>query len=237
MHRLIVSVEGFYKLYGDIPLSVADGIPLSCKGNDYGVVGNEELRSSAEGRSYGVEAMARWQIPGKVNLVGSVTLFRSEYRRDSAAPYIVSAWDSRFVVNLSGTYDLPRSWSVGARLSAVGGTPYTPYDVGKSSLVEAWDAQGRPYYDYARYNDGRLDAFAQLDLRIDKTFYFRHCMLGLYIDLQNVTGSKLRQPDVLMSTGVVENPEAPAAEQRYRMKYIRQESGTLIPTLGITVEF
>ena len=37
--------------------------------------------------------------------------------------------------------------------------------------------------------------------------------------------------------GVVENPEAPAAEQRYRMKYIRQESGTLIPTLGITVEF
>ena len=235
--RLIVSVEGFYKLYGDIPLSVADGIPLSCKGNDYGVVGNEELRSSAEGRSYGVEAMARWQIPGKVNLVGSVTLFRSEYRRDSAAPYIVSAWDSRFVVNLSGTYDLPRSWSVGARLSAVGGTPYTSYDVGKSSLVEAWNVQGRPYYDYARYNDGRLDAFAQLDLRIDKTFYFRHCMLGLYIDLQNVTGSKLRQPDVLMSTGVVENPEAPAAEQRYRMKYIRQESGTLIPTLGITVEF
>jgi hypothetical protein len=129
------------------------------------VVGNEELRSSAEGRSYGVEAMARWQIPGKVNLVGSVTLFRSEYRRDSAAPYIVSAWDSRFVVNLSGTYDLPRSWSVGARLSAVGGTPYTPYDVGKSSLVEAWNVQGRPYYDYTRYNDGRLDAFAQLDLQ------------------------------------------------------------------------
>ena len=27
--RLIVSVEGFYKRYGDVPLSVADGIPLS----------------------------------------------------------------------------------------------------------------------------------------------------------------------------------------------------------------
>jgi hypothetical protein len=119
----------------------------------------------------------------------------------------------------------------------VGGTPYTPYDVEKSSLVEAWDAQGRPYYDYGRYNDGRLDAFAQVDLRIDKTFYFRRCMLGLYIDLQNVTGSKLRRPDVLMSTGVVENPQAPAAEQRYRMKYIGQQSGSLIPTLGITVEF
>lgn len=62
-------------------------------------------------------------------------------------------------------------------------------------------------------------------------------MLGFYIDLQNVTVSKLRQPDVLMSTGVVENPEAPLAEQRYRMKRIAQVSGTLLPTLGITVEF
>ena len=235
--RLVVSVEGFYKKYGNIPLSVSDGIPLSCKGDDYGVVGNEALRPTAVGRSYGIEAMARWQIPGRVNLVGSVTLFRSEYRADAASGYIVSAWDSRFVANLSGTYDLPRNWSVGARLSAVGGTPYTPYDVEKSSLVEAWDAQGRPYYDYGRYNDGRLDAFAQVDLRIDKTFYFRRCMLGFYIDLQNVTGSKLRRPDVLMSTGVVENPGAPAAEQRYRMKYIGQQSGSLIPTLGVTVEF
>lgn len=176
--RLVVSVEGFYKKYGNIPLSVSDGIPLSCKGDDYGVVGNEALRPTAVGRSYGIEAMARWQIPGRVNLVGSVTLFRSEYRADAASEYIVSAWDSRFVANLSGTYDLPRNWSVGARLSAVGGTPYTPYDVEKSSLVEAWDAQGRPYYDYGRYNDGRLDAFAQVDLRIDKTFYFRRCMLG-----------------------------------------------------------
>ena len=41
--RLVVSVEGFYKKYGNIPLSVSDGIPLSCKGDDYGVVGNEAL--------------------------------------------------------------------------------------------------------------------------------------------------------------------------------------------------
>ena len=141
------------------------------------------------------------------------------------------------MVNLSGTYDLPRSWSVGARLSWIGGAPYTPYDEAKSSLVSAWDAQGRPYYDYARYNTERLAAFGQLDLRIDKTFYFRRCMLGLYIDLQNVAGGRLRQPDVLMSTGEIENPSAPASERRYRMKYLEQVSGTLLPTLGLTVEF
>lgn len=235
--RLAVSLTGFYKLYGDVPTSVADGIPLLCKGNDYGVVGNELLVPTAEGRAYGVEALARWQVPGRLNIVGSVTLYRSEYCADRSAPYLPSAWDNRFVVNVSGTWDLPRSWSVGMRLSAVGGSPYTPYDEEKSSLVEAWDAQGRPYYDYTQYNARRLDAFAQLDVRVDKTFYFRRCMLGFYIDLQNVTVSKLRQPDVLMSTGVVENPEAPLAEQRYRMKRIAQVSGTLLPTLGITVEF
>ena len=62
-------------------------------------------------------------------------------------------------------------------------------------------------------------------------------MLGFYIDIQNITGSKLRQQDVLMSTGQIANPSAPSAEQRYVMKSIRQESGTVLPTLGITFEY
>lgn len=235
--RLVVSLEGFYKYYTNIPLSVADDVPLTCKGNDYGTSGDELLVSSAQGRAYGLELMVRWQLPDRFNLVGALTVFSSEYRSRHDAKYIPSAWDNRFVANISGTYDFSRGWSVGAKLSAIGGTPYTPYDVEKSSLVEAWNASGRPYYDYSKYNTGRLDAFAQLDVRVDKVFYFRKCMLGIYVDLQNVTFSKLRQPDVLMSTGVIENPSAPPSEQRYKMKYIRQASGTLVPTLGVTVEF
>ena len=62
-------------------------------------------------------------------------------------------------------------------------------------------------------------------------------MLGFYIDLQNITGSQVKQADALMSTGVIENPSAPIDQQRYKMKYISQDSGTVIPTLGITFEF
>lgn len=235
---MVVSLEGFYKQYSRLPLSVADGIPLSCKGNDYGIVGNELLTSTAEGRAFGLEASLRWQKPGRFVSVASVTLYRSEFRDGSkGGAYVASAWDNRFIANVSGTYELPRNWSVGAKLSAIGGGPFTPYDVDKSSLVEAWDAQGRPYLDYSRYNTGRLDAFCQLDVRVDKNYYFRSWRLGIYVDLQNVTKSVLRQPDVLMSTGIVENPGAPVAEQRYRMKYLPQESGTLLPTIGLTVEF
>ena len=245
--RLMISAEGFFKRYSRMPLSLQDGIPLACKGDDYGTIGNETLIPTAQGRAYGMEAMLRWQMPGRFNFVSSLTLFRSEYKdKDSGShvesvlsgtDYISSAWDNRFILNVSGTYNLPRRWSIGGKLSYIGGAPYTPYDEEKSSFVEAWNAQGRPYYDYSRYNTKRLPNFAQLDVRVDKTFYFSRCMVGFYIDLQNVTGSKLKQQDVIMSTGVIENPSAPIGEQRYKMKYLKQESGTLLPSLGFTIEF
>ena len=232
-----LSVEGFYKLYGHMPFSLSDQIQLSCKGNDYGTIGNEALSSEAKGRSYGVELMFKWLLTQKLNLSSSLTFFKSEFKDGEQGSYVPSAWDNRFILNMSGTYNFPIHWSLGAKVSCIGGSPYTPYDVEKSSLVEAWNVQGRAYYDYSRYNQERLPVFGQLDVRVDKTFYLKKCMLGFYLDIQNITASKLRQPDALMSTGQIENPSAPLSEQRYVMKSIRQESGTLLPTLGITFEY
>lgn len=232
-----LSVEGFYKLYGHMPFSLSDQIPLSCKGNDYGTIGNEALSSEAKGRSYGVELMFKWLLTQKLNLSSSLTIFKSEFKDGEQGSYVPSAWDNRFILNMSGTYNFPKHWSLGAKVSCIGGSPYTPYDVEKSSLVEAWNVQGRAYYDYSRYNQERLPVFGQLDVRVDKTFYLKKCILGFYLDIQNITASKLRQPDALMSTGQIENPSAPLSEQRYVMKSIRQESGTLLPTLGITFEY
>ncbi len=232
-----ISAEGFYKKYSDMPFSLADGIPLACKGDDYGVIGNELLLPTAEGRAYGMELLARWEIARKLNVSSSLTIFKSEYRNDKHSGYTPSAWDNRFIFNLSGIYNFPRQWSAGARLKYIGGAPYTPYDVEKSSSVDGWNAQGKPYYDYTLYNTGRLPNYYQLDIRVDKTYYIKRYMLGFYIDLQNITKSMFKEPDILMSTGEIENPEAPKGEQRYKMKYIGQSSGTILPTLGITFEF
>ena len=235
--RLAVSLEGFYKLYSQVPLSVADGVPLTCKGNDYGVTGNEKLVSTAQGRAYGAELSARWQIPNKVNVVGAFTLYWSEYRATRHASYIPSAWDNRWVANVSGTYDLPRRWSIGAKLSAIGGAPYTPYDEEQTSLKTYWDATGRAALDYSRYNEERLKPFVQLDIRVDKVWAFRKWSLGIYLDLENITFSAITLPDALLSTGIIENSSAPIEEQRYRLKRIKQRNGTLVPTFGITAEF
>lgn len=232
-----LSVEGFYKYYTDIPLSVADGIPLACKGADYGSVGNEALVSDARGRAYGVEALFRYSIPERLNLTASFTAFKSEYQASPGEDYIASAWDNRYILNVGGTYDFPKQWSLGMRCSVIGGAPYTPYDLEKSELVSAWDVSGRPYLDYDRYNSERYNSFAQVDLRLDKDFYFKKWRLGFYIDIQNVFNSSLKQPDAWISTGEIVNPDAPKEEQRYRLKPIKMESGNLVPTIGLTAEF
>ena len=237
VRQVIVSVEGFYKRYSQMPLCILDNIPLACKGNDYGIFGNEALVSSAQGRAYGVELLAKWHVPDKINASASLTLYQSEYRNNKNSPYLPSAWDNRYILNMSCVWDLPRQWSLGAKLSMIGGSPYTPYDIEKSALVEAWNAQGRPYYDYGLYNTERLSSFAQLDFRIDKNYYFKQWRLGWYVSIQNVTGSKLKQQDAFLSTGIIENPSAPIAEQRYKLRTVKQETGSIIPSIGVTVEF
>ena len=136
------------------------------------VVGNEALVSTAQGRAYGVEALMRWTLPDRLNLTSSFTWYRSEYRADRHAAYVPSAWDNRVILNMSGTYDFPHRWSVGLRLSCIGGSPYTPYDEVASSYVTYWDANGKSAYDYSRYNAERLPGYAQLDVDVYKRQLF-----------------------------------------------------------------
>ena len=231
------TAEGFYKHYDRYPMSVLDSIPLASKGTDYGVLGNEAVTATATGRAYGVELMGRWYNYKGLTFIASYTYVRSEYKDGrNTGRYLPSAWDNKHLLTFSGTYSLPKHWDVGAKFRVVGGAPYTPYDVEKSSYVEAWEASGSLYYDYSRFNSERLKAFTQLDLRIDKTFYLKKVMLGLYIDLQNVLNSKYKEQDVYIKTGKTLNPEAPKEEQRYELKPIGRMSGTLLPSIGIMIE-
>lgn len=231
------TAEGFYKHYNHYPMSVIDSIPLASKGTDYGVLGNEAVTSTATGRAYGMELMGRWYNYKGLTFIASYTFVRSEYKDNrNTGRYLPSAWDNKHLFTFSGTYSLPKNWDIGAKLRIVGGAPYTPYDVEKSSYVEAWDASGSLYYDYSRFNSERLKPFTQLDLRIDKTFYLKKVMLGLYIDLQNVFNSKYKEQDVYIKTGKIINPEAPREEQRYELKPVERLTETLLPSIGIMLE-
>ena len=231
------TAEGFYKKYDHYPMSLTDSIPLASKGTDYGVLGNEAVNSTATGRAYGMELMGRWYNYKGLTFIASYTYVRSEFKDGRGSDqYIPSAWDNRHLFTFSGTYALPRNWDIGTKLRIVGGAPYTPYDVEKSSFVDAWDASGNLYYDYSRFNSERLKPFTQLDIRIDKTFYLKKFMIGAYIDLQNVLNSKYKEQDVYIKTGKILNPDAPREQQRYELKPVERRTGTLLPSIGLMIE-
>lgn len=216
--------------------SVADSLPVDGKGTGYGVVGNEEISSRIDGRAYGAEFSFRWFVSDRFNLISSLTIFRSQFRHTDG-DWLASAWDNRRLMTISGGYKLPRNYVIGAKFRYSGGSPYTPVDLEKTSLVAAWDASGNVYKDNSRYNSQYLRQFNQLDIRVDKEFFYEKFALKIYLDIQNALNKKYRDQDVYVSTGRVINPEAPYNMQRYELKKIEREGGTIIPTIGITIEF
>ena len=233
-----LTAEGFYKNYYKYPFSVMDQVPLSSKSAGYGIFGDEELTSTSDGRAYGIELLGRLKEFKQTNLVFSYTFVRSEFK-DLNAVWIPSAWDNKHLFSVSATKKFNNNWDFGFKWRYVGGAPYTPYDLEKSSLKEAWDVRGQGYLDYSKFNTERLEAFHQLDLRIDKQYFFKGWSLMLYADVQNVYNHKADQPPILIrETDSEGNPLTdPLDPTRYVLKYIDGDSGTVLPTIGVIVEF
>lgn len=232
------TVEGFYKNYSKYPFSVVDSVPIASKGADYGIFGDEQLTSTSDGRAYGIELLGRLKEFKKINLVFSYTFVRSEFM-GLDSKMIPSAWDNKHLFNLTATKRFNRNWDVGMKWRFVGGAPYTPYDFEKSSFKEAWDLQGRGYLDYSKFNTERLNAFHQLDLRIDKQYFYSGWSLMIYFDVQNVYNHKADQPPILLresdANGIpVTDPNDPL---KYSLKYLNDEAGTVLPTIGVIIEF
>jgi outer membrane receptor for ferrienterochelin and colicin len=233
-----LTLEGFYKSYFRYPFSVNDSVPLSSKSAGYGIFGDEELLSVSDGRAYGFELLGRIKDFKKTNLVFSYTYVRSEFKGPDGK-FIPSSWDNRHLFNLTATKGFNRNWDLGFKWRFVGGAPYTPFDLDRSSLKQAWDLQGQGYLDYSSFNSQRLKAFHQLDIRVDKQYFFKGWSLMLYVDVQNVYNHKADQPKILLrdsdTSGLpVTDPSDPA---RYVLKFIEGEAGTVLPTIGIIIEF
>jgi hypothetical protein len=231
------TLEGFYKNYFNYPFSVNDSVPLSSKSADYGIFGDEELTSTSKGRAFGFELLARLKEFSKTNLVFSYTYVRSEFKGINSA-WIPSSWDNKHLLNLTATKQFNHNWDLGIKWRFVGGAPYSPYDYVKSSYKVLWDLQGRGYIDYSRFNTLRLKAFHQLDIRIDKQYFFKGWSLMLYADVQNVYNHKADQPPLLVrETDAAKAPLSdPSDPSKYKLKYIDTDAATVLPTIGIIIE-
>lgn len=235
------SLEGFYKRYRNYPFSVRDSINIASKSADYGTFGDEEVLSISRGRAYGFEVLAQDKSFYGFNVILSYTFVYSQFT-DKNDEYLPSAWDNRHILNFTVLRSLKKNWDIGAKWRYVGGAPYTPADLDFSSIRPAWDIRGREYPDYSRFNELRLKAFHQLDLRVDKTYFFKKWSLNLYLDIQNVYNFKADNPPNYTNLDafgnpVIVNPDVPYEQQLYQLRPIGTESGTVLPSIGIIVEF
>jgi outer membrane receptor for ferrienterochelin and colicin len=232
------SIEGFYKWYRNYPLSVADSVSISSKGADFGTYGDEAILSQAKGKAFGAEVFYQTKNMQGLDVIFSYTFVRSE-AENAHGNFIPTAWDNKHMLNITALHTFKRHWDVGFKWRFVGGAPYTPWDLNKSTLASAWDAQGQAYLDYSRYNQLRLKAFHQLDIRIDKQYYLRTWSMRFYLDIQNVYNFKSDQPDDLVRAEDTNGVPLPATgtPPRYQLKSINGGgSGTILPTVGVIIE-
>ncbi len=240
-----ISVEGYFKQYADYPFLLRDSLTLANLGGDFGIIGNEPAVSRSEGRTYGIEFLFQQRLFKGFYGIASYTLGKSEFE-DKNGDYAPSSWDSRHIINMALGKKFGKNWEVGVNWRFQSGLPYSPY-ADESALVASWDVRGFGLFDYSRLNTERSAPSNTIDLRIDKKWFFKRMSLNVYLDIENITGNATGIPSLLLDRpldennmpiggGVIENPDAPASQQRYKVKILDVATGTPIPSVGVMVE-
>jgi hypothetical protein len=231
-----ITIEGFYKRYSNYPFLLTDSITLANLGSDFGVIGNEPAESSAEGRTYGVEFLFQQKLFKGFYGILSYTLLWSEFQ-DKNGEFVPSAWDSRHILSMTAGKKLKKNWEFGARWWFVTGAPYTPFDIQRSTSPQVWDITRRGLPDYSRLNSERVNNFNQLDVRLDKKWFFNKVNLNLYFDVQNVFGSSLAaQPNLDVDVDSNGDPIL-GDDGLYEYTLLTNNVGNTLPTLGVIIEF
>ncbi|MEJ2596321.1 MAG: TonB-dependent receptor [bacterium] len=237
---VLFTLEGFSKYYTNYPFSLVDSISLATQGGDFGIVGDEPVLSIGKGQAYGIELSNRTRIGNRLNMITSITLFRSKIE-DKYGEYVPTGWDNRYLLVFTGSYNFKKNWTFGAKFRYAGGLPYTPYDLEKSSQVDAWNTQGQAFLDYDRVNSLRLTAFNQLDIRVDKRFYFNKWSLMLYLDIQNLYNFQSQEPDFIVREQDADGNYIIYTDDqgidRYLLRSVPSSSGTVLPTIGVMIDF
>ncbi|MEI7502011.1 MAG: TonB-dependent receptor [Paludibacter sp.] len=237
MEKVRMTLEGFYKGYEYYPFSIADGLSTASKGTNFGQIGDELIESTGKGRAYGVEFLTKIMEMKKLNLTATYTYFRSEFT-DVNGKYVSSSWDTKHLFNMIASYKLPKNWNVAIRRRFVGGAPYTPIDEDNSKKKNVWKVTNQAVLDYKNFNSIRLPNAHQLDMRIDKEFYFKNWVLNLYTDIQNVYNFKTQGVPIytnLDTNGtVISDPNGDNTKQGLRT--IDSFGGNILPTIGIIIK-
>lgn len=239
---LRLTLESFYKRYGDYLVSARDGLSLANQGGDFGIIGNEKLNSSGTGESYGFELFAQQKLTKNLFFVGAYTLFWSKFS-NADGQLSPSAWDNRHLLSLTLGRKFRRNWEIGLKYRFQGGVPFTPFDLEASQRNYATVGRGIP--DVTRLNSERLNNFSQLDFRIDKKWNYRRATLDIFFDIQNALLTKnpaypqftFARTSDNSGFDTTDGQALRADGSNGKALILKNEDATPTPSIGIIVEF
>ena len=234
-----ISLESFYKRYSNYPFSILDSISLANLGDDFGVVGNEDISSISKGNSYGIELLAQQKMSSSIYGILSATYYYSRFE-DNEGKLIPSKWDNRFILNMTAGKKFKNNIEFGIKYRYSGGSPYTPIDLINSSNKSIWDINQRGVLDYNLLNTQRLKGQHGLDIRIDKKWFFKSWSLNAYIDIENILNAKRQLPSqygIDSNLGPLVEGTGENEDESIKLYEIVNNSGTVLPSIGLLIEF
>ena len=182
---LRISAEGYWKEYRDYPVA-ADyaAVTLANIGDTFDVRESLfPLVSEGRGRAYGVELVLEKLFTDKWFAQANVALSNTRHA-GLDGELRPGAFDYPAVVKFVGGYRFAERWELGGRFTYLSGRPYTPYDEAAST------AQRRGIYDQALVNGVRAEAYARLDVRVDRIILSGAQTLLVYAGAQNITNRR-----------------------------------------------
>ena len=188
---LNLKVEGYFQQLYSIPTATGEArgfSALNLGAGENAVAREDSLTNVGLGRNYGVEVTLEKYFSRNFYLLLSATLYRSLFTDGVTKKYHPGAFDGRYILNLSGGYELPlpKGWTLLFNLqgSYAGGIRYMPFDKAETirlrkAVIDASNYYSEKYPDYARLN---------------LSLGYRHSSPRwsdeLRIELQNVTNHK-----------------------------------------------
>lgn len=236
------TIEGFYKQYSNVPISVRNGISLANLGSDFNVLGNEAVTTNGKGRAYGIEFFAQQKLTKHFFGIFSYTFYKSEYTTANGL-FAPSAWDNRHLISATLGYKLPRNWEIGVKFRYQGGAPFTPFDMAASQAN--FLTLGEGVLDYSRLNTQRLNGFNNSDIRIDKKWNFRKVTFDLFLDVTNWYVAQVFQPEsytfkrnAANTAFVTTNGQPIQSNGSNAIPFLlNNNEANVLPTIGFIVEF
>jgi len=142
----------------------------------------QTLLGAGEGRAFGAQFLIRHELARGFFGWIAYTLMRAERRDSPSASWRLFDFDQTHVLTALAAYELGLGFDVGVRFRYATGYPRTP-------VVGSYFDSRRNLYEpiLGAKNSIRIAGFAQLDVRLSKSFKLGRTKAELYADVQNVT--------------------------------------------------